>query len=502
MKKVFLLILLMGATLFVSAQNYDSMTFNELKERANNGDVKAMMSLGWRYGNRKMDSEKLNWYRKAATCMKQKEDIYGLITLASFYEQGKVFKKNTQEANRLYKKAINKCNLLISQGNTEGYMRLAYMFRYGSGVQKDEKKAFNLYLEAANRGDAEGAYNVGMFYKFGLGVEKDEYVAFKWLLKAAENGNSDAMSEVGECYDDGKGISKNGKEAEKWFLKSASQGNAHVSFKLGLFYQYRQDNKEEAIYWFKKDADINYEQTGKEDCVSLKCLRELGVYYHPSAKYSSETSSSSSSRTSSSSSTTSSSSNKGLLYSGTYTQSPQGYCQETGQYTESMGPGFVLSVEIYDSYITINGSRCEHTSTSGSWKTFKGNEMYGVTQYYKVNYNNFEMSSYMISLNPYTGGYNTFVYQMKKGEASFDIHHNNTTTNNGGYSIGGNRGGGINKGGTTTYKKDCYMCHGSGKCRTCNGRHRYLNRLTNKYITCPNCGPDGRCRTCNGTGKK
>jgi len=337
----------------------------------------------------------------------------------------------------------------------------------------------NELIQKAQQGNAEAQLKLGKVYQYGWdGLEKNESEAVKWYLKAAEQGYAEAQANVGICYYFGNGVPKDNEKAEYWLRKSAAQGFDGAYFSLGLFY--KDTNKQEAIYWFKKRMDSHYKKYGEESENASKQLRELGVYYHPDDNSSSSTvsSSSSSSRTSSSSSTTSSSSNKGLLYSGTYTQSPQGYCQETGQYTESMGPGFVLSVEIYDSYITINGSRCEHTSTSGSWKTFKGNAMFGSTEYYKVNYSNFDMSSYTVSSNPYTGGYNTFVYQMKKGEASFDIHQNNTTTNNGGYSTGGNRGGGTNRGGTTTYKKDCYMCHGSGKCRTCNGRHKYLNGLT------------------------
>ena len=52
------------------------------------------------------------------------------------------------------------------------------------------------------------------------------------------------------------------------------------------------------------------------------------------------------------------------------------------------------------------------------------------------------------------------------------------------------------------YRKDCHLCLGSGKCRTCNGSHSYINPLTNKYVTCPNCKPNGACSLCGGSGKK
>lgn len=78
---------------------------------------------------------------------------------------------------------------------------------------------------------------------------------------------------------------------------------------------------------------------------------------------------------------------------------------------------------------------------------------------------------------------------------SFDI--NSTNNSNGGASriMHGNQG-------TKNYHKDCHLCGGSGKCRTCNGTHRILNPLTNNYQTCPNCKPDGVCAACKGTGQK
>lgn len=57
-------------------------------------------------------------------------------------------------------------------------------------------------------------------------------------------------------------------------------------------------------------------------------------------------------------------------------------------------------------------------------------------------------------------------------------------------------------GSSTSYTADCHICHGSGKCKTCYGEHRYINPLTGKYVTCPNCRPGGACTYCGGTGKK
>lgn len=49
--------------------------------------------------------------------------------------------------------------------------------------------------------------------------------------------------------------------------------------------------------------------------------------------------------------------------------------------------------------------------------------------------------------------------------------------------------------------KDCNLCHGSGKCPTCNGKHWYYG-IGGSVVTCPNCTPNGACSSCGGSGKK
>lgn len=49
--------------------------------------------------------------------------------------------------------------------------------------------------------------------------------------------------------------------------------------------------------------------------------------------------------------------------------------------------------------------------------------------------------------------------------------------------------------------KDCNLCHGSGKCNTCNGKHWYYG-IGGSVVTCPNCTPNGACSSCGGSGKK
>lgn len=362
-------------------------------------------------------------------------------------------------------------------------------------------------IRKAESGDVEAQFELGWNYYYGAsGFDKNYEKAAKWCLKAAEQGHAAAQYEIGFYYNWGKGVTENKIKAEAWFLKSASQGFISAYSSLGSLY--KDNNKEKAIYWLKKYMDAWYAEYGEESKSTAEKLQELGIDYHPGSKSSSitSTSSSSNSRSSSSSSSyssSSSSSDDGLLYEGVYTRSSQGYCPQTGLYTDAIGPGFQLHIKIYDSYIIVIGARCEYVRTSGGWKIYEGNTMFGGTEYYKVNPNNYEMSYYTYSSNPYTGGGITLVYEMKKGDAVFDIRQNNTNTYGSGYSSGSSSSGSNhNRSTSTSNKKICNLCHGTGTCETCAGKHRYLNPYTNKYVTCPNCGPDGRCRGCNGTGRR
>lgn len=344
-------------------------------------------------------------------------------------------------------------------------------------------------ISEAESGDAQAQYQLGGYYYYHREITDNYTKAAKWLLKAAEQGHAEAQELIGSCYKSGRGVPKNRTKAESWLLKSAAQEYTFAYYSLGVFY--KDFNKEKAIYWFKEFMDDRYKKTGKEDESTAKELRKLGVHYDPISK--------SLSSVASASRSSSSSADEKLLYEGTYTQSSQGYCPQTRSYTNAIGPGFQNHVKIYDSYITVNGQEYKYVRTSGAWKIYKS-DLYGLTQYYKVNPNNFEMSYYTSGTSPY-GGELTTVYEVKKGEAIFNIHQNNSAAYGGGYSTGGGTGS-SSKTTTKTYQKTCRFCHGSGKCNTCNGKHRYLNPLTNRYVTCPNCRTDGRCSACGGTGKK
>lgn len=50
---------------------------------------------------------------------------------------------------------------------------------------------------------------------------------------------------------------------------------------------------------------------------------------------------------------------------------------------------------------------------------------------------------------------------------------------------------------------DCFSCHGSGRCRTCDGKGWHWGSLGLDKLLCPNCtNHDGVCIHCGGKGKR
>lgn len=326
---------------------------------------------------------------------------------------------------------------------------------------------------------------------------KDDFnKAAQWAKPAAEAGDARAQDVLANLYMYGEGgLPKNKELAFKWAHKSAAQGHWPAMFGLGLWNE--DTNEKEAIYWFKKSMDTHYQKNGFEDEMAAKHLRDLGVTYHPgSSSYTASRSSSSSG-----SSSSSSSSSSGLLYSGLYTKSSQGYWEERGMYTDPLPNDFEVSVEIYDDHIVVLNSRYDYVKTSNGWKIYGGEvDFLGNVEYYKVNPSNYEMSYSCVTSNPYMGGISTMTYAMKKGSTTFQKvansgQGNGYNSNSGSYSSGSS--------GNTKTRHTCPLCNGQkrivkdtypslygGKnyqvrCNECGG---YFMRSTgHTHVTCPQC---------------
>ena len=74
-------------------------------------------------------------------------------------------------------------------GSNEALVHLGWMQKKGkAGFSKDDRKAFDLYRQAADRNNGYGHYNVGLSYEDGEGVRRDYRKAAEGLRKGSRNG--------------------------------------------------------------------------------------------------------------------------------------------------------------------------------------------------------------------------------------------------------------------------------------------------------------------------
>lgn len=93
---------------------------------------------------------------------------------------------------------IQLCRDAALQGNALACLKLGELYFHGKGVEKDEKKAFELFKFAAEKGNAEAIKNIGAFYEFGFPgiVDQDIAKAIQLYKIAVGLGNAYAQGRL------------------------------------------------------------------------------------------------------------------------------------------------------------------------------------------------------------------------------------------------------------------------------------------------------------------
>jgi TPR repeat protein len=213
-----MLVLSMILGLFgASFSSYGQDRISALKQKAEQGDVRAQCNLGWCYSigeGISVDLEKaLDWTRKAA----EQGEAQAQFNLGYFYDEG-------LGVGQDYKKAVQWKRLAAEQGHADAQCSLGFYYMNGQGVPRDAKEAVKWFLLAAQQGNAIAQFNLSQCYESGNGVLQDNKEAVRWCRLAAEQGDAVAQCNLGACYHNGTGVLEDFSEAYAWYLLSAMNG--------------------------------------------------------------------------------------------------------------------------------------------------------------------------------------------------------------------------------------------------------------------------------------
>lgn len=173
-------------------------------------------------------------------------------------------------------------------GDAEAQLELATY--YLPNAESVSAEGLKWLTKAAENGNARAQWRLQCGYYYGwFGLDKDDEKYVYWLIKLANNTdieNSkfeiyDSQYSLANLYENGEcGLEKSIQNFLKWMKKAAYNESYNAAQSLAYYYE-REDDKQEAIYWYKKYMDIKWAEVQEEDESAFEALRELGVTYHP-----------------------------------------------------------------------------------------------------------------------------------------------------------------------------------------------------------------------------
>ena len=90
--------------------------------------------------------------------------------------------------------ALKELQPAAEAGDANAMYYLGQMYAGGFGVDKDPKKALELYRTAAELGHTDSQRELGTALALGEGVQQDVTQGLKWLMIAARSGNEQARA--------------------------------------------------------------------------------------------------------------------------------------------------------------------------------------------------------------------------------------------------------------------------------------------------------------------
>lgn len=232
---VLLLIAMLSCSVYIVYQatksHYNKIITNIKKENSKKEDQLYEISLGLSVTN----NARFSILEKAA---REKHDVYAAATLANLYRCGTFLPKDSKKALDLYE--------CVQEYDSTGmiYWCIGWLYENDYLGTPNKKKALSYYQKSMELGYAKAFNSVGKFLNYGIECQKDIYKAGQLYIVAADLGDINAMLNAAFLYEKDKSQVA---LAEKNFLKAIENGSYFGMLRLGKLYM---DNPNE----FKKSS--------------------------------------------------------------------------------------------------------------------------------------------------------------------------------------------------------------------------------------------------------
>ncbi len=198
------------------------MDWRWIEEKANHGDVEAMLTLAQQAQNPQLAEP---WYRRAANANNPIAEFW----MGQQYLPAGMFGDNRQQATDWFNRAALQGyypaqEALSRINNTQPPHPWDHMRGIPMGGGEHPRREDRLE-RMAERGDVEAMYQLGMMlFNGGIGGRHDERAAFVWIQKAANRGNTQAMHQLATMYGRGIGVRQDLNLARHWDMEAHRYG--------------------------------------------------------------------------------------------------------------------------------------------------------------------------------------------------------------------------------------------------------------------------------------
>eukprot|EP00117_Sycon_ciliatum_P036423 scpid86450/ scgid27420/ Putative beta-lactamase hcpC; Cysteine-rich protein C len=152
------------------------------------------------------------------------------FTIGTLYFYGKGVDVDIARALEYFNKALD-------AGLTQALHTLGMLYMRGDGVTIDYDKALDYYRRGVTQDDARCMNELASCYLGGTcGLEKDEKRALELYHDAARLGNTNAMHSLGVCFWEGRGVDLDQDKAAYWWAQAADEHHPRACVNLAQLY--------------------------------------------------------------------------------------------------------------------------------------------------------------------------------------------------------------------------------------------------------------------------
>lgn len=184
-------------------------------------------------------------------------NIYAMLAVAYMYRWGKGLDPDAGEAIRWFERSAER-------GCSRAKWELCKIYRSGEMVPPDTGQYLKYLRQAADAGIPEARVEIAGHYAMGDLVERNDALATSWNRAAANQGSAFAAFRLGYAYMRGLGVDEDPAEAEKWFAKATQSGDADLFYRIGLDYEYGYEGVQEDLFeagrWYRIGADMGHDR--------------------------------------------------------------------------------------------------------------------------------------------------------------------------------------------------------------------------------------------------